>query len=442
LHPLNVESVAWIAERKNVLSLGFGLLSLWAYASYAKNGRRSHYFLCSLLLALGLMAKPMLVSWPLLFVLLDHWPLQRTTWSRRWTPLGAARAPVCPKASWTRLLLEKLPLLALGVASSVLTLLAQTRAMESAAGIVLPLRIANAVVASVRYLGKTLWPCDLSLIYPHPYLPGGTPWNAAQIAGSALLLISISALALRMRRRPYLVIGWLWYAVSLIPVLGLVQVGFVGMADRYAYVPLIGIFVMFAWAAADTVDALARRQRRAPQLAAALATLVLAAGALRSADQAAAWKNSESLYRRSLAATPGSVRLQQKLGTLLLHRGASREARDHLREAVRLWPGWYPAAQNLAWLQATHPDPEIRDPASALELARIASAARGQRDANILDTLAAAHAAAGEFGQATEVANRALALAQEQRDPVLAAAIESHLRLYEAGQAYFEEKPE
>jgi len=239
VHPLHVESVAWIAERKDVLSTFFWLLTMGAYILYTERPSLRRYLAVVALFALGLMSKPMLVTLPLILLLMDYWPLGRLR-----LPEGKSKK----KAPWQgwRLVREKIPLLALSGCSSVLTFIAQRRGEAvSPLGLVDPgVRISNALVACATYIVKMFWPSKLAVFYPHPMqsLPS---W---EIAGAALLLICISALVCLARRRaPYLVFGWLWYLVTLIPVIGLVQVGAQAMADRYTYVPLIGLFVMPAW---------------------------------------------------------------------------------------------------------------------------------------------------------------------------------------------------
>jgi len=251
LHPLHVESVAWISERKDVLSTLFWMLALLAYTRYAharkpprpaKPALKSAvgwYFLAYLAFAAGLLCKPMLVTLPFLLLLLDYWPLQRV-------PPG-----VFGSAKWSALLGEKIPFFALSIASSVVTYIAQSKGGAMATEETIPFlaRLPNALVAYASYLLKMIWPRQLSVFYPHPIV-----WPVWTVIGAALLLVVVSILVvMRLRRRPYLLVGWLWYLGTLIPVIGLVQVGSQAMADRYSYVPLIGIFIMVVWTLAELV---------------------------------------------------------------------------------------------------------------------------------------------------------------------------------------------
>jgi hypothetical protein len=429
-HPLHVEAVAWIAQRKELLSAFFGLLAIDAYTSWTRRGGAWRYARVVVWAALALMAKPMWVSLPLLLLLLDAWPLRRLALRRS----GGGPAPEL--AGIRTRLVEKLPLVGLSLLSCTLTLFAQERAMDVSSDVGLALRAANAVVAYAAYLAKTLWPAGLSVLYPHPYLPGGTPLAPQQIVGASLLLLAITAVALRARTRPYLLVGWLWFLVSLLPTIGLVQVGWQAMADRYTYVPHLGLFAMFAWSADDAVRYLRGRSRGAAALALAAVLLAVFGCAARSAQQMGAWRDTVTLYRHSLAATPDSHWLHFNLGNRLLVRGEHAAAREHFAAALRLRPGWDLAAGNLAWLLATTPEPALRDPQRAIELAEEIAQSQSFRDPNTLDTLAAAYAAAGDFERALALGRRASALAQAQGRDGLASEIDARVRGYASGMAY------
>jgi len=325
LHPLHVESVAWVAERKDVLSGLFFMLTLWAYAAYAHHPRGSRYAVVLVLFALGLMAKPMLVTLPFVLLLLDFWPLGR-----------GAHPP-----AWRRLILEKLPLFALTVASSIVTVLVQHRAGALKGLDALPLgrRAANAAVAYVAYIGQMLWPARLAAIYPYPASLGG--WA---VAGAAVGLVAITVLVWRAaRRHPYLPVGWLWYLGLLVPVIGLVQVGSQPMADRYTYLPLIGLFVIVAWGIPDLV---ARRPHRDVGLRAA-AGLVLLGCAVTARGQVQHWRGSIPLWEHAVAATAGNYRAHHNLGHALAREGMIGEAVAHYAEALRLKPDYAEAHNNL-----------------------------------------------------------------------------------------------
>jgi len=326
IHPLHVESVAWVTERKDVLSTFFGLVAIWMYARYVEHPRLSVYLLLAVAFALSLMAKPMLVTLPFLLLLLDYWPLQRCIWS---------------VVSMSRLLIEKLPLLVLVAGSCLATLLAQH--LGSLERWSLGVRIANALVAYVGYLGMMLWPAKLAAFYPHPgaALPAWQP----VAAGMALLIISGLAI-LHGRRRPYLAVGWFWYLGTLLPVIGLVQVGDQALADRYTYVPLIGIFIILAWGGDDLLLFL-----RVPALLRfALAGAVLIACVIATANQVDTWRDEITLWHHALDVTTNNPRAHNNLGTAFFDKQQWRQAEEHFAEAVRLDPTEANAHHNLALL--------------------------------------------------------------------------------------------
>ncbi len=333
LHPLHVESVAWIAERKDVLSTFFGMLCLLAYGHYVQRPGPWRYLLVAAFLALGLMAKPMLVTLPFVLLLLDYWPLGRL-FARGGAPSG----------SWRWIVLEKVPLLALAGVSAVLTVYAQQRggAIETLTTLPFGVRLANAVVSYVRYLGLTLWPAGLAPFYPHPQdsLP------AWQVSGAAALLIALSAGALALARRcPYLIVGWLWYLGTLVPVIGLVQAGEQALADRYTYVPLIGLFLAAAWGAGDLAG---WQPIRRGMLTAAAASVLLACAVL-SWKQAGVWHDSRSLWEHALRVTPDNHVARNNLGVALLANGGDlAEAEHHLRAALQLKPDYARPCASLA----------------------------------------------------------------------------------------------
>jgi Flp pilus assembly protein TadD len=331
VHPLHVESVAWVAERKDVLSTFFWLLTMGAYARYAERPGLLRYLPVPLLLALGLMSKAMLVTLPFVLLLLDGWPLRRFAPAGGGPPGGTG----CPPAGIRRLLAEKAPLLLLSAACSAIAYSAQ-----QASGTVTSLerfppgtRIANALISYVSYAGKAFWPEPLSVFYPHPGagIPG---WH---VAAAAAALAGASALAAwQCRRRPYLAVGWFWYLGTLVPVIGLVQVGFQAMADRYTYVPLIGLSIAGVWGAADIGEAL-RIPRRALGAAAAAALLAFSVAAHR---QAGYWRDSVTLFRHAVEVTRGNWLAHENLGLALGLRGRTVEALGHFRESIRLNPAY------------------------------------------------------------------------------------------------------
>ncbi len=305
LHPLNVESVAWIAERKNVLSTMFFLLTLGAYGWYALKPGWKRYLAVAGLLACGLASKPMLVTTPFVLLLLDYWPLRRIQgWSTPSDSLATEQSPV------GRLLFEKLPLLLLVAASCVITLRAQ-----GAAGAVgrlpfpLSARLENAIYSYAAYLWKAVWPADLALFYPHP-LHSLALWK---VGAAALLLVFISSIVLKLRSRGYLLVGWLWFLGTLVPVIGVIQVGNQAMADRYAYLPLIGIFVMIAWAVADGTDG--KRFGLALQLVPAICVLVALSFA--TYRQIGYWRDSLDIWTHALNVTQHNFVAEENAGVAL-----------------------------------------------------------------------------------------------------------------------------
>src|SRR5277367_2295484 len=305
VHPINVESVAWIAECKNVLSTLFFFLAIGAYIRYSQKPDWRRYLLVATLFAAGLMAKPMILTLPFVLLLLDYWPLHRTPGS----PPSVANAQ---QSTISKLLLEKLPLLFLSALSAVITMKAQRsgQAVRSLSQFPLAVRLENAVVAYASYLWKMLWPARLAPLYPHP---GDTlpPW---QVFLSALVLVTVMAFVIIFRRKRYLLVGWLWFLGTLVPVLGLVQVGDAAMADRYAYVPLIGIFVMIAWGLDDAAQA--NRIRTIWRIIPALCVLVaLSLVTFRQLDY---WENEFTLWSHTLAVTNRNPFAHDSLAAALL----------------------------------------------------------------------------------------------------------------------------
>src|SRR6266498_283134 len=308
LHPLHVESVAWAAERKDTLSTFFGLLSLIAYARYAEARSNGRYAWTAITLALGLLAKPMLVTWPFVMLLLDYWPLGRfasVVGTSRWDVRTPQRGVPTSSRGWSvvrGLVVEKIPLFALVAASAVVTSVAQSHAgaVRTSTEVPITLRLSNALVSYAKYLLFTFWPNDLAVFYPFP-AAGIAAW---QIIGAALLLIGITAFCLFQGKiRPYLVVGWLWFLGTLVPVIGLVQVGGQAMADRYFYIPSIGLFIAIVFGLAN----IAERRRVAPWLSAAIANVVLLVLATLTNAQIHRWNDSITLFKYALTVAPPSV---------------------------------------------------------------------------------------------------------------------------------------
>jgi protein O-mannosyl-transferase len=405
IHPLRAESVAWVSERKDVLSACFGMAALWAYASYVRRPSRRRYGTVVLALALSLLCKPMLVTLPFLFLVLDWWPLRRINLTSPTPadklpaeppgprPLGngiqkqarrknakpvaagsiraatasepALPAPAMattaaiagaarrPSLIWRGLVVEKLPLIALVAASAVVTYVAQKAggAVGSLAGFPLSIRIENALVSYVAYLGKTVWPVNLSPFYLHPGQED-KPLSLLEPIAAALLLLAITRAAVVLRRRtPYLLTGWLWYLGTLVPVIGLVQVGNQGMADRYTYFPQIGVLLALCWGVADLV-----RQRYRLFLPVVVAvTLVLA---YLTSEQVATWHDSVKLWQHAILATGGTETELLNLGGAMEDQGYVKDAAQNYRDILERYPKSVKALTNLGSLASEEGDQE------------------------------------------------------------------------------------
>src|SRR6266513_3900238 len=315
LHPLHVESVAWISERKDVLSTLFWMLTLLVYTDYAKTGRISHYFFALLLFGIGLMAKPMLVSLPVVLLLLDYWPLGRFAVGRTFC-----------------LLIEKLPFLAFSIASSAVTLFAQQRghAMIPLEMTSIFVRAQNATLAYIAYIGKLFWPGGLAVIYPYDRHPSVLH---ALLALAALVIVSAAAILIR-RHKPYAFTGWFWFLITLAPVIGIVQVGSQSMADRYTYIPLVGLFIILAWGGWDSLNRL-----RIPPFAQALGAsiaLVLCAGLTRA--QLRYWYDSIALFQHAVNVTADHGAAEANLGYALAEQGQDDRAIAHYKAVIKSHP--------------------------------------------------------------------------------------------------------
>lgn len=581
-HPLHVESVAWIAERKDVLSVFFGLLALLAFVHCLRDSRKpsqpclqpdwsivrsGYYWLALFLFALALMSKPMLVTFPFLLLLIDFWPLHRLEITARLNQPASARSTL---HVLIRLITEKSPFILLATALSVITFFAQRSwgTMGHVKELMWSDRLANALVSYARYLAKTVWPIGLTAHYPHP----GT-WPLTTVTFAALLLAGISLLTLiAFRKRPWLLMGWFWFIGTLIPVIGLVQVGTQAMADRYCYLPHIGLFLAIVWSGAEWK----RDGRLSRQLGWAAVALALGGCWFLSWKQISHWRNSVTLFAHAVQVTPenplahynyavssgyagnekdmvahyeatlrldpdyfsanvnlghyhylaghlsqatnylahavqliptnavanywcgrafedsgvltaaqerlaAAVSEQQdsaeyriayarvlqadgdydtaiaqleaaiplgentslihgRLAALLTLRGRGVEAVAHHRAVLAEQPDAVETLNNLAWILATHPDSAVRDGAEAVRLAEHACELTEQRQPQLLGTLAAAYAEAGNFEAAKQIAQKAIALAEANQELRLVERNRDLLRLYEKSLPYHEPK--
>jgi protein O-mannosyl-transferase len=347
LHPLHVESVAWISERKDVLSTLFWMLTMWAYLSYVKRPAPGRYLLSLFTFACGLMAKPMLVTLPFVLLLLDYWPLERFQHGHASGDINTANqgSAVSEERRWSafHLIWEKIPFFALTAASSITTFFAQRSegAVRSIEQFPLKIRIANAFLSYVRYIGKTIWPQGLAVFYPHP--GEALPMGHAVAAG--MLLVGITIMVIRARRRyPYLAVGWCWYLGTLVPVIGLVQAGGQALADRYTYVPLIGLFIILAWG----VSEFWAKWHQVRILVPIVATLVVLASGVGSWCQLHYWQNSVRLFEHTLQVTTNNSLIHNNLGNVFSEQGRFDEAIGHFNQALEIRPNHPDTHMNLA----------------------------------------------------------------------------------------------
>ncbi len=484
VHPLHVESVAWIAERKDVLSAFFFMLSLLAYLHYTRAPSIGRYLTVALVVALGLMSKPMLVTLPFVLLLLDYWPLERFKSKRSNAGVQSLQ-----------LVLEKTPLIAFSAVSSIVTFLAQRGAIGWTEQLPVSERISNALVAYVIYIQQMFWPARLAVFYPHPE----NRLRVLEISLAFILLVGITAVAFVFRKKaPYFVTGWLWYLGMLVPVIGLVQVGWQGHADRYTYLPQIGLYIAVTWAVTDFTRSW-HLQRMVLGIAALIVVSALSWCCWR---QASYWRDSETLFTHALAVTrnndvamnnlgiiflekgqlddaianlqaaidvrpenapahdnlakallqkgqvaeamvhyrkfleiePDNVEARNTLGTALIQQGKLREAIGQWQEALAIQPENGNAASNLAWVFSACPEDSIRDGRHAVELAEKAFRISGGKIPMIYKVLAAAYAESGRFADAIETAQRGGELAASQGNPALAAELERNVALYQSGR--------
>ena len=492
IHPLRVESVAWVSERKDLLSGLFFILTIMAYRRYTRSRHWSRLLLVSTVFALGLMAKPMLVTVPIILLLLDYWPL---------SPLpNLSLADRHHRKVLLPLILEKAPLFLLALGSSVLTILAQRQSILAVAHIPGLGRLANAAVSYLDYIQQMFWPKDLAILYPW-YAERLQLWN---VTLGCLLLAGVTAAVIVLRRRRYLVVGWFWYVVMLVPVIGILQVGSQSHADRYTYLPLIGLYLMLTWAAADV----AARWRLLRIPAAALASAIVIVLTLTARAQTATWRNSESLWSHALAVTPDNVIAECNLGLALHANGRDGEALEHFERslfinprqpevlaslgvfyleqgriedslahlhqaldleprlaaahynlgntylaigkaneavieyqyALEIEPDDTQSLNNLAWILATWPDAAVRNGPKAVALAeRADSLSRGQNQV-IAATLAATYAETGRFPDAIGAAERAERIAKAEGNQPRALFIHTQLETYKSGKPWRDDR--
>ena len=401
LHPVNVESVAWIAERKTMLSTLFCFLALGAYRWYAQKPALGRYVAFSGLFLLGLMSKPQIIMLPLALLLWDYWPLQRMSFDRE--PAAESGGDIPARSVWS-LIKEKLPLFFICIIDAGVTVVAQHVA-EQRQDFPLWIRIGNALVSYVRYIGKAFWPTKLALYYPHP----GDTLRWWQISGAFLVLVLITALALRARRQRYYIVGWLWFLIMLVPCIGLIQADVQGMADRYAYVAILGLFIMVGWGVSDWAT-----QRHLPKFVLpALGAAVLGMLSLVSWRQIGYWQDNVTLWSHSAQVTKGNWKAEYLWAGGLDGVGRRAEALDHYRRAAAIEPN--DPFVNLGLAAHEQLDGNF---ASALQRYKnvLDHAWNGEQSAAALNGMAMCYRAMGDYPNADACVARTKALPKRSID--------------------------
>ena len=329
IHPLHVESVAWVSERKDVLFVFFGLLTLLAYVRFIRTDRWFWYSMSLVMFVMSLACKQMLVTMPFLLLLLDDWPLNRTPWRHRTDATEDETAR--PHVSWTRLIVEKVPFLLIALVLSVVAMSAQSINFPGLERYSMTVRIMNAILVYSLYLWKTLWPINMAAFYPHPLDEISRP--ATVISGLFLIAVT-GAILTQWRKRPYLPVGWFWYLGTLVPVIGLVQVGVQQMADRYTYFPIIGALIAFTW----WIASIAPRSWRAPYVAGPLAAVIIIAAMVVARQQVRVWKDTEALFTHALAVTEKNALAHYSLGMVRNREGRFDDAIRHFEQSTEIDP--------------------------------------------------------------------------------------------------------
>ena len=470
LHPMHVESVAWIAERKDVLSTFFWLLTLAAWLRCLERPSAFRYSAALAAFAMGLMTKPMLVTLPFVLLLLVYWPLNRFANKNTEHKTGKRSVSFQLLISAGHLTVEKIPFFALSVISSIITFLVMKSGgvVSNINALPYKYRVANVFLSYARYIGKLFRPSNLAVFYPFD----AHRFPIWQIALCALLLFTISAVVFRLRKNyGCLPTGWFWFIGTLIPVIGLVQVGSQSYADRYTYIPYIGLFIMIAWSLPQLLAKLLSAKPQRKIVLAVLMLTALTALGISAYKQTMYWNNSSTLFSHTLEVTnnnfiahnclgqdlykqgklvlaaehfnkalqikPNYANAIINLGCVSTNRGDLKQAIDYFQKALQMEPDNSVTMNNLAWIFATCPDPNYRNSSEAIRLAQRACRATGFADPGILDTLAAAFASAGRFDEAVITAQKALNLVNKNNKQIFG-AIKSHLDLYKASKPLIE----
>jgi len=345
-HPLNVESVAWAAERKNVLSTLFWLMTMWAYIHYAEKPTIKSYGLVFLFFTLGLMSKPMLVTLPFVLLLLDYWPLRRLKFGQERGNNETSEKNTAKRSETLRLVFEKIPLFLLTIGLGIVTFIAQKSSgnMNYMENRTFSTRLANAMVSYLEYFEKMIWPEKLAVFYPHP----GNTLSVWQGILCGIALVGITIISIRLiRKAPYFAVGWFWYLGTLVPVIGIVQVGGQAMADRYTYIPLIGIFIIVAWG----VPKLISKWRYKEKVLSISVGIIIITLLITTWRQVSHWKNSITIFKHAIRVTdkkyPGFSVVHNNLGIALVAEGKNEEAISHYKMAIKIKPDFAEAHYNL-----------------------------------------------------------------------------------------------
>jgi tetratricopeptide (TPR) repeat protein len=472
IHPLRVESVVWIEERKDVLSGVFFMLTLAAYLYYTRKPSIARYVAMSILFVAGLLSKPMLVTTPVILLLLDYWPRfagansmarlrERADANRSREAGDSVRETARAGKSLQKLILEKIPLFVIAAAGAYLSAGGIASAHGAADQLPFLSRIGNAFVSYVVYIWQMILPANLAVFYPFPQ--NGLPLWQPLIAAGILIVITTAVFALR-KSRPYLVVGWLWYLSMLLPVIGIIQINLQAHADRYTYLPQIGLYLMIAWGVADLLG----NWRFRTQITAAAAVVVILAFAFVARVQAFYWRDSETLWTHTIAVTKDNYFAHASLADLLMRRGRVNEAIEHSEAALRIRPndadaqnnlglallqigevnravahfektleinpGHMNAEVNLAWVLATSSDDSTRNGTRAVQLAEDVMNRAGHANATVLRTAAAAYAEVGRFNDAIATAQQAIEVSRATSNEGLISDLERSIAAYRANQ--------
>jgi Tfp pilus assembly protein PilF len=457
LHPLQVESIAWAAERKTILSGLFWLLTIFVYIWYTKKPGIRRYILVFAIFGLCIMTKPVVVTLPFALLLLDYWPLNRLSIGNNKSKIG----------NWKLAIIEKIPLLALSIILSVITVIAQKSggAIAQTDAVPLAARIANMFVSYISYIGKLFVPAGLSVFYPYSI----KSFKDTKVIICIVLFLLITAICLYAgQRRKYAAVGWLWFAGTLIPVIGIVQAGAQAMANRYMYIPMLGLLIIISFSVKEIIA----NYPVLKNVAAVSVAAILFIAVILTRMQVKHWENDLTLFGYALEVTDKNYLAESNYGMALAEKHRLSEAEAHIKKAIQISPKFDEAYSNLgtvyiqmgridkavknltkaielksdntkalnnyAWLLATQKEVSAEDASKSVELASRACELTKNKDAELLDTLAVAYAAAGRFTEAIRTSDQAVIVAKTTGQEKLVDEIQNRIKLYRAGQRYYQ----